>query len=111
MAAHKRLEAALAVKLDPARPAIDASDRASLKKRYGISYDEFCRLLALQGGGCAICGAGPSNTRTWRLSVDHCHSTRKVRGLLCTRCNTALGSFKDDVALLRAAIAYLERNK
>jgi hypothetical protein len=42
------------------------------------------------------------------LAVDHCHTTGKVRGLLCSTCNTALGSFQDNPAYLKAAIHYLE---
>ncbi len=62
------------------------------------------RLLAAQNGGCAICGKEANGNR---LSVDHDHGTGRVRGLLCQQCNTGLGGFRDDPALLERAIAYL----
>jgi hypothetical protein len=46
-----------------------------------------------------------------RMVVDHCHSTNKVRGILCDLCNTALGKFHDDVNLLSNAIGYLNKGK
>lgn len=76
-----------------------------LKKRYGISQEEYNSLLAKQHGSCAICGKAP-NAR-YRLAVDHDHETRKIRGLLCQACNTALGKFNDDISLLKIAIEYL----
>jgi hypothetical protein len=80
-----------------------------LRKRYGIGLDEYEALLAKQGGCCAICGAEePKSGRMLRLNVDHCHSTGTVRGLLCTNCNHGIGKFKDDPALMSAAIAYLK---
>ena len=63
-------------------------------------------LSQYQGGGCAICGITVDPTHK-QLSVDHCHNSGKVRGLLCTLCNTALGSFKDDPELLQKAINYV----
>jgi hypothetical protein len=48
------------------------------------------------------------NTGISRLSVDHCHNTGKIRGILCTKCNTGLGSFKDNIELLMNAIKYLK---
>lgn len=65
-------------------------------------------MLREQGGTCAIC----HGTETvGRLAVDHCHSTGRVRGLLCTNCNQAIGKLKDDSQLLRNAINYLEVNR
>ena len=78
---------------------------------YGLTMDEFEKMAAAQGGVCAICGKPPygdhENPRKTRLSVDHDHETRKVRGLLCDVCNVGLGHFKDNPDLLAAAIRYL----
>ena len=83
-----------------------ASHAAGIEKRFGIDADEYARLLALQGGRCAICRARP---RSKRLAVDHDHQTGAVRGLCCKRCNhDLLGAAHDDVELLRRAIADLE---
>jgi hypothetical protein len=78
--------------------------RAILRKR-GSSIEEYDRLFVEQGGVCAICGR-PELRR--RLSVDHCHVAGVVRGLLCSDCNVMIGLARDDVSLLRRAIAYLE---
>jgi recombination endonuclease VII len=79
--------------------------RASwLKANYGISLEDYELMLRRQGGACAICKKKPDKT----LCVDHCHATRKVRRLLCSKCNTGLGCYDDDPSLLRAAAAYLE---
>lgn len=83
--------------------------RWHLKKSYGLSLDDFQRLLESQGGGCAICGNKPEHdVPKTRMVVDHCHATNKVRGILCDLCNTAIGKFQDDPDLLRSAIKYLE---
>jgi hypothetical protein len=74
-----------------------------LKRRYGISREDYAALLASQGGVCAICGKPPEKT----LCVDHCHATGKVRGLLCRQCNWGLGCYGEDQAALIAALAYL----
>lgn len=74
----------------------------------GMSSRRYARMLRAQGGVCAICGGGPSDN-TIRLYVDHCHKTGRVRGLLCSRHNRALGLFNDDPGLLGAALAYLGR--
>ena len=81
-----------------------------LKSTYGITQVDYERMLADQGSSCAICAAKHEETRGKILHVDHCHTTGKVRQLLCTACNTALGKFRDDVERLRSAIAYLERH-
>jgi len=82
---------------------------SNLKALYGITQVEYDRMLKEQGGCCAICG-GPPVGKKRVLSVDHNHVTKKVRQLLCDLCNTGLGRFKDDVELLRRAVAYLERH-
>ncbi len=78
----------------------------NLKALYGISLDEFDALLEQQNGVCIICGN--TNRRDEPLAVDHDHLTLEVRGLLCTKCNTALGCMGDNPTLLRKAANYLE---
>ena len=78
-----------------------------LKQRYGIDVDYYLDMLSKQNGLCKICG-GLSNRK--RLSVDHCHETGRVRGLLCERCNSFIGRVKDDVSILKSAIDYLQNN-
>ena len=84
----------------------ESSRRAKLKYKYGITPEEYDRLLSEQAGGCAICG-GTNGKKP--LYVDHDHITGQVRGLLCHGCNVAIGHMKDDASLLRRAAVYLER--
>lgn len=85
-----------------------------LKYKFGMSYGDYARILAAQSGVCAICGRPPGRKR---LSVDHdrkcCPGVRScgqcVRGLLCESCNRAVGLFRDDVAVLERALAYVAR--
>lgn len=86
-----------------------------------LSVVDFESILKKQNNVCAICKL-PETHRVQksrigilndpkelkRLAVDHCHATNKVRGLLCAKCNTALGSFKDSIANLESAIEYLK---
>ena len=81
-----------------------------LKRMYKFSNDEYDSLLESQGGVCGICKVPPvSSKNAFReyLVVDHDHITGDVRGLLCMSCNTALGSFNDDINTLNTAIQYL----
>ncbi len=114
------------------RPVLEPVERVGNYKprhrlsRYGMTQAEYDAIFEAQGGVCAICkkpesrkpggghpqlgkgvrivGQTPESTT---LAVDHDHETMKIRGLLCHGCNIALGHFKDDPALLRAAIDYL----
>lgn len=79
-----------------------------MRRAYGIEPEEFAALLDAQGGVCAIC-RGPRNGPGDRLHVDHCHDTKKVRGLLCAKCNTAVGLLNDDPDRAAALAAYLRR--
>ena len=73
-------------------------------RRYGVAPADYHRLLATQGGLCAICKKKPDRP----LGVDHCHPTRQIRSLLCIKCNAGLGQYDEDIVLLLGAIAYLE---
>lgn len=76
-------------------------------RQYGLTPEQYDDLLQAQSGLCAICHRLPSAKR--RLAVDHDHATGKVRGLLCYRCNTALGAFADDARTLHRAAEYLRK--
>ena len=85
-------------------------NRKHLLLRYGINQDQYDGLLIAQNGRCAICKLPPKNngrTSSANLHVDHCHKTGKIRGLLCTNCNTAIGLLKDSKETLCSAIKYL----
>lgn len=66
-------------------------------------------LVAEFGAGCAICGDVPKEGAR-RLAIDHCHASDEIRGLLCWNCNLLLGNARDSVDILRAAVAYLQRD-
>ena len=75
-----------------------------LRRKYGLTQNLFEGLVSAQLGHCAICGANED----LKLHVDHDHNTKKVRGLLCGKCNKAIGLLNDSPDLLRAAADYLE---
>lgn len=85
---------------------------AYLKRNYGVTLDWYEEKWNEQNGLCCICLRGgflmdPKRHRT-KLVVDHCHSTGKVRGLLCHNCNRALGLLKDDLESVNRVKVYLE---
>ena len=91
-----------------------AYSRAWSRQRvHGITPEQYDAMLAQQGGGCAICGstwAGKPTSKhveVMSFAVDHDHVTGRIRALLCTPCNTALGKFHDQPELLEQAAAYL----
>lgn len=76
-----------------------------LKRKYGITEEQYEELLLAQAGKCAICLCKP---RTRRLAVDHNHKTGEIRGLLCSRCNHGLlGHAHDSIPVLERALEYL----
>ncbi len=79
---------------------------AQLRIKYGLTLEQYEQLLEKQEGLCAICQRERSTKR--HLAVDHCHTTGKIRGLLCSTCNTALGKFRDSQILLHRAADYLD---
>ena len=78
-----------------------------LKYTFGITEEDYSKMFTEQQGACAICLIIPKRT----LHIDHCHTTGKVRGLLCSNCNTGLGQFKDNTDLLDKAKVYLNERK
>ncbi len=85
-----------------------------LKKKFGLTIEEYNKLLKKQNGVCVICGK--KEIVKWKgilksLAVDHNHKTGKVRGLLCYKCNIGIGFFQEDILILKKAIEYLEELK
>jgi hypothetical protein len=85
-----------------------------LKRKYGLTLEDYDRMLAVQGGVCMICGNPPKpdgKQAASRLHPDHDHVTNRTRDLLCLSCNVGVGHFRDDPVLLRAAAEYIERHR
>lgn len=70
---------------------------------YGISTEDYANLVEKQGDKCAICGTKPEAY----LAIDHCHKTNRIRGLLCRKCNSAIGLFDDNPLRIQRALDYL----
>lgn len=81
--------------------------RYKLKARFGITATDYENMLEAQGYACAACREPEKARGGMRLAVDHCHTTGKVRGLLCNRCNMTLGRFRDSPGLLQALATYI----
>lgn len=84
-----------------------------LRSRFQMTLDAYAAMHDEQGGLCAICEQPETRAvggTPLALSVDHCHISGKVRGLLCSSCNTSLGFMKDNPSTLRKAASYLERH-
>lgn len=82
-----------------------------LFKSYKISLEEYEKMLKQQNSCCKICNINIEtlqNKRKKNFCVDHCHSTGKIRGLLCDSCNKGVGFFNDNTSLLEKAILYLK---
>ncbi len=91
---------------------LERAKKTHLKNTYNLSIEEYNTMLKCQGGVCAICKQPETSvTKTGALkplAVDHCHTTNKVRGLLCNACNCMLGFAKDTPSILYAGIDYLK---
>jgi len=78
------------------------SRSSHLRRKYGITLEDYNSMFRNQNGRCAIC-----NRDGRELAVDHDHTTGKIRGLLCFSCNTSIGKFNDDISILKSAINYI----
>jgi len=76
-----------------------------LRRKFGMTQEQYERRLAQQGGGCAVCGRAPKAGKS--LHIDHDHETGYVRGLLCFKCNAALGQLGDDLGRIERALTYV----
>lgn len=81
-----------------------------LRHQYGLSLQDYGDMLAAQQGLCVICNVKMrlNGSAMDSVSVDHDHETDEVRALLCRQCNTSLGQYEDNPALLRRAADYLD---
>jgi len=82
-------------------------------RTYGITVEYYYAMLAAQNNKCAICESeevNNSRVSSNKLFIDHCHTTGKVRGLLCSKCNHGIGLLNDDTELLQKAIKYLNQS-
>ena len=79
-----------------------------LRKKYGISFEILEKMKAIQKNKCKICfKVFSAQIGNDAAKVDHCHTTNKVRGLLCGYCNLMLGCAKDSTRILHSGISYL----
>jgi len=87
---------------------LKSSMRCHYKKEYGITFEQKDIMVAKQNNRCRICCKSFKLPRD--IHVDHSHTTKKVRGILCSNCNTGLGKFQDNITFLKAAIKYLKES-
>lgn len=84
---------------------VERNYAAALSSKYGLTVEQHTQMLRRQRGRCAICRRKPKR----RLQVDHCHTSGKVRGLLCSYCNRSLGAFERNENWLTSALKYLAK--
>ena len=87
----------------------DVVKKRVMLAKYGVTTDEYNLMFKRQDGKCAICGKHQTEI-TRSLCVDHCHETGKVRGLLCSKCNSSIGFMEDDIENLKCAVLYLNKS-
>jgi Recombination endonuclease VII. len=81
----------------------------NLFNKYGLTLEQWVELFKSQGEVCAICGTDKKRGHNWH--TDHCHTTGKVRGILCGWCNTGIGKLQENPEIFRKALEYLEESK
>jgi hypothetical protein len=81
-----------------------------LEYKYGITQDDYNRMLEEQESCCSICGIHEKHCEHQRLAVDHDHNTGEVRGLICKKCNQAIGLLQDNSEFAYNAYQYLQRH-
>jgi hypothetical protein len=80
-------------------------------RKYNLTLEQYQQMLQDQHNKCCICGIefDDSRMRT-RPCVDHCHKTKKVRSILCSNCNSAIGLLREDTFILKRTIKYLKKH-
>lgn len=85
----------------------------ALRDSFGLSLKQYQEMHDRQNGKCAICDQPETQSRGGKvkaLAVDHCHTTGRIRGLLCCDCNQGIGKLKDDLIIIRRAADYLDKH-
>lgn len=83
---------------------------SNLKRKFGITLDDYNLRVKIQEGKCLICNQERLSSKGKKLAIDHNHKTGKIRGLLCTRCNTLVGYIEFNIDLLPKVLHYLNSN-
>jgi hypothetical protein len=83
---------------------------ATIKIKYKIDRKQWSALFEGQGRKCAICGIDETKIKGF-WTTDHCHTSNKVRGILCHKCNAGLGQFNDEESIVLSALNYLRKHK
>lgn len=91
-------------------PSAEKGRDKHLRQRYGLSHADYTTILQAQNSCCAICGTAEPGSGFNHFHVDHDHTTGRIRGLLCARCNQALGLFREDPRVITRAAAYLSQS-
>lgn len=84
--------------------------KSHLKIHFNMTPEQFNQILLQQNNRCAICEESLLNSRRGRI-VDHSHVTGKVRGIVCHKCNVGIGMLRDNILIVRSALAYLEKHE
>lgn len=84
--------------------------RRLLMNTFGLTLEDYDRMLSEQQGGCAICGTAEAGGRGF-FHVDHDHETEEIRGLLCANCNLGIGNMADSPEILEEAARYLRKQQ
>lgn len=87
--------------------------KINLKKKYGITLEQYNAMFIFQGGVCLICGYPETVSRNGKiknLAIDHNHATGEIRGLLCQKCNQALGLLNENPVIIRSLLKYIIKN-
>lgn len=90
------------------KDSIRRSNRRGVLRKYGLTEEDYRRMLSAQSGKCAVCSIQLDQLSPKNVHIDHCHETGAVRGILCRGCNQGIGQLRDSKELLTAAIDYLE---
>ena len=100
-------------KKKPSKQYADRAGRTKQERMHKLEAGAYKEMLLKQGGKCAICGSRDAKTKHIgdKFFIDHNHNTGKVRGLLCRPCNSGLGMFKDNEAVIEQAVKYLRDSR
>jgi hypothetical protein len=109
-AKDKRLKCGFRSWCNPCLSKLANHPRYYVKTRYGITYEQYCKMFWKQAGSCAICYKSYIDNKRG-LEIDHNHTTKEVRGFLCRNCNVAYGLLKEDISIMKNLLKYHNKHK